>query len=201
MAGMIETRSPARTPSTSGPTSTTRAENSCPSVCGRVTPVSGCGVTGVTIGPTVYSWRSVPQMPHQATSTRTSSPALMTGSGTSSSRMSALPWNRAARTVRSSSARRSVGSWFGVGATRAAVDDGRDDDQGALEEVLPGLRQIQEDGRVEHLDDEPGAEQGPDERAATAEQAGAAEHDGGDAAQGVAHALRRVADPELRQQD
>ena len=58
----------------------------------------GIEVTGVTIGPTMYSCRSVPQMPHQSTSTRTSSRSLIAGTSTSSMRMSDLPWNRAART-------------------------------------------------------------------------------------------------------
>ena len=62
-------------------------------------------------------------------------------------------------------------------------------------------REVEEDGRVEDLDDEAGAEQGADERAPAAQQAGAAEHHGGDAAQRVADALGRVADAELREQD
>ena len=33
-------------------------------ICGSCAPVSGCGRAGVTIGPSVYSCRSVPQMPH-----------------------------------------------------------------------------------------------------------------------------------------
>ena len=55
IAGMMATRSPTLTSATSDPASTTRAENSWPRVCGSVAPVSGCGRTGVTIGPTRYS--------------------------------------------------------------------------------------------------------------------------------------------------
>ena len=44
---MIDTRCPARTPVTPGPTSTTSAENSCPSTCGSWAPLSGCGEAGI----------------------------------------------------------------------------------------------------------------------------------------------------------
>jgi len=88
MIGQTETRSPTFTSRTPGPISTTVPENSWPSVCGRVTPVSGCGVLGVTIGPIRYSCRSVPQMPQYATSTTTSVGALIVGTGTSSILMS-----------------------------------------------------------------------------------------------------------------
>src|SRR6476469_9019068 len=121
----------------------------------------------------------------------------MVGSGTSSIRMSCRPWNLAARTLLPL-----VLGWVVVGAGSAggrrarpahlAVDDGGDDDQRTLEEVLPGLAEVEEDGGVEHLDDQPGAEERADERAAPTQQAGPAEHHGGDAAEGVADALRGV---------
>ena len=44
----------------------------------------------------------------------------------------------------------------GPGAPDLAVEDSGDHDQGTLEEVLPGLAEVEEDGRVEHLDDETG---------------------------------------------
>src|SRR6187455_773374 len=47
------------------------------------------------IGPSRYSCRSVPQMPHHSTSAFTC-PGPTVGSGTSSMRMSPGPWNRAA---------------------------------------------------------------------------------------------------------
>ena len=40
---------------TSEPIATTSPANSCPRICGLVAPVSGCGSTGVTIGPATYS--------------------------------------------------------------------------------------------------------------------------------------------------
>jgi hypothetical protein len=69
-----------------------------------------------------------------------------------------------------------------------------------LEQVLPGLAQAQEGRRVEDLDDQAGAEQRADEGPPAAEQAGAAQDDGGDAAERVAGALRRVSGAELGQQ-
>ena len=59
-----------------------------------------------------------------------------------------------------------------MGAADAAVEDGGDDDQSALEEVLPRLAETQEGGGVEQLHDEAGAEEGADEGASTTQQAG-----------------------------
>ena len=50
-SGMIATRSPSATLVTPGPVSTTSPANSWPRICGFCAPVSGCGSTGVTIGP------------------------------------------------------------------------------------------------------------------------------------------------------
>ena len=173
--------------------------------------MSGCGVVGVTIGPTTYSWRSVPQMPHQRTSTRTSSAALISGTATSSMRMSDLSVeagcahgcllggrssDRGLRRFESGTA----GATLRPVLAHLAVDDGGGHDQRALEEVLPGLREVEEDHGVEDLDDQAGAEQGADEGAPAAQQARAAEHDGGDAAQRVADALCGVTDAQLGQQ-
>ena len=85
---MTETRSPTAHWVTSAPTSRTSAENSWPRICGAVEPFSGCGCVGMTIGPTAYSCRSVPQMPHQ--SGRSQHLARPSGrrSATSSTRMS-----------------------------------------------------------------------------------------------------------------
>src|SRR3954452_22833685 len=94
---MIATRSPGRTVRTSGPTSTTSPENSWPRIWGFWAPVSGCGSEGVTIGPATNSCRSVPQMPTVRGRTRISCPVRAPGSGTSSTRMSRLAWNRTAR--------------------------------------------------------------------------------------------------------
>src|SRR4051812_31145817 len=105
--------------------------------------------------------------------------------------MSALPWNLAASTGFSV---RRLGSVACEGRSRGArpdpadlaVEDRRDHDERALEEVLPGLREVEEDDRVEDLHDEAGAEQRPDERAPATQQAGPTQDDGGDAAQRVA---------------
>lgn len=48
--------------------------------------------------PARYSCRSLPQIPHHSTST-SAIPGLSAGMGTSSNRMSLLPWYRAARAV------------------------------------------------------------------------------------------------------
>src|SRR6185312_9257048 len=93
---MIETRCPADTVVTSGPTSTTWAENSCPSTWGSRAPLSGCGSAGMTIGPIAYSCRSVPQIPHHSGRTSTSPAPGGRGSDTSSTRTSCSPWKTAA---------------------------------------------------------------------------------------------------------
>src|SRR4051812_36451390 len=103
---MIATRSPSLTLVTSGPVATTSPENSCPRIWGFCAPVSGCGATGVTIGPAMYSCRSVPQIPHEATLTVTCPGPGPGGSATSSMRRSRTPWNRSARTATSWPARR-----------------------------------------------------------------------------------------------
>ena len=51
---------------------------------------------GVTMGPAMYSCRSVPQMPHEATRTVTCPASGPGGSGTSSMRRSPRPWTNAA---------------------------------------------------------------------------------------------------------
>ncbi len=51
-------------------------------ICGSSAPVSGCGWAGVTIGPSVYSCRSVPQMPHITGCSSTSPGPGEPGSGT-----------------------------------------------------------------------------------------------------------------------
>ncbi len=73
MSGITVHRSPSPTWLTPGPVAATTAENSCPRICGSSAPVSGCGRAGVTIGPSVYSCRSVPQIPH-ITGRRSTSP-------------------------------------------------------------------------------------------------------------------------------
>src|SRR5690242_19051609 len=93
---MIATRSPARTRVTPAPTATTSPANSWPRICGFCAPVSGCGSTGVTIGPATYSCRSVPQMPQATVRTRTSPCPSVDGSGTSSMRRSRAAWKRRA---------------------------------------------------------------------------------------------------------
>ena len=60
---------------------------------------------------------------------------------------------------------------------------------------------LRNDRRVENLNAEPGAHQRADERATPAEQARAAEDDGGDRGEGVPGPLSRVTDSELRKQD
>ena len=112
---MTETRSPSSTRVTPGPTAMTSPANSWPRICGFWAPVSGCGSTGVTIGPATYSWRSVPQMPHVATRTTTSPSPGASGSATSSIRRSRAAWKRRPARLSISSARtisaRPVGSW------------------------------------------------------------------------------------------
>lgn len=75
----------------------TTPENSCPMVMDADSPEMGCGWPqgGMKIGPSMNSCRSVPQMPHQATSMPTV-PGSTTGSGMSSMRMSPRSWKRAA---------------------------------------------------------------------------------------------------------
>ena len=86
-------------------------------------------------------------------------------------------------------------------AAHLAVEDGGDDDQRALEDVLPGLGQSEERRCVQRLHDQPRAEQGADERASPSRKARAPEHHRRDAAQCVADTLGRIADPQLGEQD
>jgi len=90
--GSIATRWPTLKPLTSGPTSVIVPANSWPRISGRVSPVIGCGLPGggTKIGPSSYSCRSVPQMPHQSTLSFTV-PGRICGSGRSSTRTSPRP--------------------------------------------------------------------------------------------------------------
>src|SRR5436309_7283005 len=95
--GHAATRSPTANPSTLSPIATTRPENSWPMMTGAFTPVKGCAaVVGIYKGPPRYSCKSVPQMPHQATSTCTCPGAGAGGSCTSSTRTSLCPCHTAA---------------------------------------------------------------------------------------------------------
>ena len=96
----MATSCPGSSPSTPSPTSRTRPDTSCPMIIGAWSPVSGCGSVGMMIGPSVYSSRSVPQMPHHSTATRTSSGPGTGASSTSSRRTSRRPCHRSALTVR-----------------------------------------------------------------------------------------------------
>src|SRR6476619_586032 len=60
-----------------------------------------------------------------------------------------------------------------------AVAEGGGHDQEPLKDVLPLLVEAQERGCVEYLNAEAGAHEGADERASSAKQTGAAEHNGG----------------------
>ena len=97
MYGSTTTASPSVTEVTPEPTSATTPANSWPMTTSPDSPVSGCGSPGggMKIGPSRYSCRSVPQMPHQSTLTFTV-PGRTCGSGTSSMRMSSRAWNTAA---------------------------------------------------------------------------------------------------------
>src|SRR5438045_3942625 len=86
-------------------------------------------------------------------------------------------------------------------APHLAVDDRSSDDQEALEDVLPLLIEAEERRRIQDLHAEACPHERSDEGASPAEQARAAEDDGGDRGEGVARALPRVADSELREQD
>ena len=76
---MIATRSPTVDAGDAGAARHLAGE-SWPRIWGFCAPVSGCGSTGVTIGPAMYSCRSVPQIPQVATRT-TTSPAPAPGLG------------------------------------------------------------------------------------------------------------------------
>ena len=67
-------------------------------------------------------------------------------------------------------------------AADLAVDDGGDHDEGALEKVLPCLIEAQEDRCILNLNDQESAEQCADEGPAPAQEAGASQDHGGDAA-------------------
>src|SRR4051794_31857331 len=82
-----------------------------------------------------------------------------------------------------------------------AVDDRADDDEQALEDVLPLLVEPEEHRGVEHLHAEAGAHQCADEGTTAAEEARPAEHDRGDRGERVTGALARVTNAELRKQD
>ena len=72
------------------PTASTLPANSWPRICGRAAPLKLFGDAEVQMGPSVNSWRSVPQMPQQVGRTRTSSSASVPGGATSSIRTSCL---------------------------------------------------------------------------------------------------------------
>lgn len=69
IGGSTATASPATKPRTPWPTSTTHPASSWPMTTGSDAPVRGCGdcAVGMRRGPSRYSCRSVPQMPHQST--------------------------------------------------------------------------------------------------------------------------------------
>src|SRR5437667_9963851 len=95
--GQAANLSPTANPSTLSPIATTRPENSCPMMTGAFAPVRGCAaVVGIYKGPPRYSCKSVPQIPHQATSTCTCPGAGGGGSCTSSTRTSCRPCHTAA---------------------------------------------------------------------------------------------------------
>src|SRR5205814_7097258 len=79
-------------------------------------------------------------------------------------------------------------------APHLAVDDRSGDDQESLEDVLPLLVEAEERGRIQDLDAESRAHERADEGASPAEQARAAENDGGDRGERVSRSLPRVAD-------
>ena len=80
------------------PSRMTVPTNSWPMTIGAWRPVIGLGRSagGMNSGPCVYSSRSVPQMPHHAMRSLTSSGAGASGSGNSSMRMSCLACHTAA---------------------------------------------------------------------------------------------------------
>src|SRR5690606_4299301 len=69
---------------------------SCPNVIGAFAPVSGCSVTGTTIGPFRYSSTSVPQIPQASISILTQPSGTGSGTGTVSTRTSRRPHQRSA---------------------------------------------------------------------------------------------------------
>src|ERR1044072_4251179 len=86
-------------------------------------------------------------------------------------------------------------------ATDLAVDDRGGDDQESLEDVLPLLIQAENRRCIKDLHDEPRAQQGAYESAASSEQARPSQHDGRDRAQRVILALTWIADTELCKKD
>src|SRR5437764_11266763 len=111
---------------------------------------------------------------------------------------SSVVWsNRWGRGGRGRGGRRLAASG-GPRLPRARVDACADEDQDAWQERLPGDGDVQEGDRGDDLLDQHRAEKRADERAASAEDACAAKHDGGDARERVAHPDLGVADADLR---
>ena len=139
----MATRSPTLTSATSDPASTTRAENSWPSVCGSVAPVRGCGRTGVTIGPTsvLVQVRAADAAPGhldedvvgrlQLRNRYLFEADVLLVIEASCQHRASLSVGRSQATVRPD-------------APHPAVDESGDQDEAALEDVLPGLGEAEE---------------------------------------------------------